>query len=469
MTNLWNIKELPPEQPIKLPGETVTALFWNGVKRRGPRVWLREKKFGIWHTWTWDRVGEAVREVANGLLSLGLARNDVVSILANTVVEWILADLGTLSCGGVVSGIYPTDATSQVHYLCEDSSTTLLFVEDEEQLDKALAVRSRLPLLRKIIVFDMKGLRELDDPMVISFDALRELGRQYAAAHPTTLEERIAAVKPEDLLMLIYTSGTTGKPKGAMSSHAAVIAGIRTTDIMLPQDESDERMCFLPLCHLAERLMGEYLSLYTGTRLNFVEHPETVPENVREISPSMLFAVPRVWEKFYSNIIISVKEATYLQQRLYGWAIGVGHQVAERYLDQQPIGTLLKLKFTLARWLALGNVRKTIGIDRARYLYTSAAPISPSLIRWYFDLGIPMFEGWAQTESGGIAMQTRAGHVKLGTVGQAVPGMEARVDPATGELLIRGKSVFMGYLNMPEKTAEAVVEKMKSGDSGIHG
>jgi long-chain acyl-CoA synthetase len=211
-----------------------------------------------------------------------------------------------------------------------------------------------------------------------------------------------------------------------------------------------------------------YFALYTGTRLNFVENPETVPENVREISPTAMFAVPRVWEKFYSGIIMSVKESTYLQQKLYEWAIGVGHQVADRFLNQQPINSLLKFKFTLARWLALDNVRKSIGIDKARCLYSSAAPISPSLIRWYFALGIPMFEGWGQTESGGVATQTRPGHVKLGTIGKVVPGMEVKVDPTTGELLIRGKSLFMGYLNMPEKTAETVDKDgwLHTGDVG---
>jgi len=468
VTNLWNIKELPPERPITVPGDTMTALFWNAVERRGPRVWLREKKFGIWRTWTWDRVGEAVREVGNGLLSLGFARGECVSVLANTVVDWVLADLGALSCGGVVSGIYPTDAPSQVHYLCEDSSTVLLFVEDEEQLDKALEVRPRLPLLRKIIVLDMKGLRELDDAMVISFDALRELGRQYAATHPGALHERIAACRPEDLAMLVYTSGTTGKAKGAMSSHGGLIAGVRTIDNLMQQNEGDERMCFLPLCHIAEKLAGYYAALCAGAVLNFVENPETVPENVREISPTTMGAVPRVWEKFYSSITIAVKEGTYLQQKLYHWAIGVGHQVAERFLDEQPIGKLLKLKFTVARWLALNNVRKWCGIHRARYLYTSAAPISPSLIRWFFALGIPMFEAWGLTEGGGTATQNRPGHVKLGTIGKAAPGVEVKVDPQTGELLIRGKCVFIGYLNLPERTAEALDKDgwLHTGDVG---
>lgn len=468
MTNLWNLKEIPFEKIEKVPGTTVTEVFWNAVNLRGSKPWLREKKFGIWNTWSWSQVGEVAAEIGNGLLSLGLARQEVVSVLSNTIIEWVLSDLGALSCGAVVSGIYPTDASGQVHYLCEDSRTTFLFVEDEEQLDKALDVRDRLPLLRKIIVFDMKGLRDLNDPMVISLEALRGLGRKFVVEHPNALDDRIKEIKSSDLAMLVYTSGTTGRPKGAMSSHAGLLAGIYNMDAAMPQTESDERMAFLPLCHIAEKLAGYYLAMYAGCKLNFVENPETVPENVREISPTVLFAVPRVWEKFYSGISMSVKESTKLQQALYKWAIGVGQKVAERFLKGETISATQKLKFIVARWLALDNVRKSIGIHNSRLLYTSAAPIAPDLIRWYFALGIPMYEAWGQTESGGPATMTRMGHVKLGTIGKALPGVEVNIDPQTGELLIRSKSLFLGYLNMPEKTEETLDKDgwLHSGDIG---
>ena len=224
---------------------------------------------------------------------------------------------------------------SQVHYLCEDSRTTVLFVEDDEQLDKALEVRDSLPLLRKIVVFDMEGLRNLDDPGVISLDALRALGRDYNAAHPDELQQRSDAVKPEDLAILVYTSGTTGKSKGAMHLHSGLVYTMRGYNSLITQNEDDERMCFLPLCHIAERMGGEYHALYTGAKLNFVENPETIPENVREIAPTVFVAVPRVWEKFYSGVLIALKEASRLQQMVYGWAIGVGTQIADRVLAQQ--------------------------------------------------------------------------------------------------------------------------------------
>ncbi|MEN9539500.1 MAG: hypothetical protein RLZZ126_1735, partial [Pseudomonadota bacterium] len=342
-------------------------------------------------------------------------------------------------------------------------------VVDDEQLDKALEVRDQLPKLRKIIVIDMEGLRALDDPGVISLDELRQLGRDFNARNADLLDQRIKLRKPQDLAILVYTSGTTGKPKGAMQSHGGLVFAARQANASLPQAENDERMCFLPLCHIAERVIGEYTSVYTGCLLNFVENPETIPENVREIAPHFLFAVPRVWEKFYSGVVIAIKEASPLQQAAYAWSIGVGQQVADKTLAGQPIDGLLKLKFNIAKGLALNNVRKMIGIHRARALLSGAAPISPDLIRWYLALGVPMLEGWGQTESGGLGTFTRVDRIKPGTIGPASPNMEVKVDETTGELLIRGRSVFMGYLNQPEKTAETIDAEgwLHTGDVGL--
>ena len=469
MSNLWDLSSIQPETRIVLEGDTIAAMFWNGVAQRGDQVWMRRKQLGIWRSWSWTQTGDAVREIAGGLMALGFQPGDTASILSNTVVEWVLADLAVLSCGGVSSGIYPTDAASQVHYLCEDSRTSILFVEDDEQLDKALEVRARLPGLRKVIVFDMDGLRELDDPGVIGLDALRALGRDHNALHPEQLAQRVGNCRPDDLAILVYTSGTTGKPKGAMHSNRGLVHTVRGYNTLIAQDQRDERMCFLPLCHIAERLGGEYHSLYAGAILNFVENPETVPENVREIAPTVFTAVPRVWEKFYSGVMIALKEASPLQQAAYGWGIGVGTQIAGQVLAGQPVNGWLKFKFTLARWIALDNVRKMIGIHRSRFLVTGAAPISPELVKWYLALGVPMLEVWGMTETCGAATGVPASRIKPGSIGPAASYNEVRLDPDTGEILVRGANVFMGYLNQPEKTAEALDADgwLHTGDVGV--
>ena len=447
-------------------GDTVPAMFWDGVARRGEQVALRQKDFGIWKPLSWNDFGTIVREVAMGLVALGAKPGEVTSVLSNTNREWVYADLGALSAGGVVNGIYPTDAAAQVEYLCADSSSVYLFVEDEEQLDKALEVRPRLPLLRKIIVFDMEGLRELDDAGVMSFDALRGLGRAHHAEHPGLLQERIASRKPEDLAVLVYTSGTTGKPKGAMISHRNIIFTCHAYNEFAPQDNTDERMAFLPLCHIAERLGGEYFPLLTGSIINFVENPDTVPENVREIQPTTFTAVPRVWEKFYSGVLISIRESTRPQQAAYAWAIDVGLRRARLIEEGKNVPALLGLTFALARVLVLNNIRRMIGVNRARILLTGAAPISPDLVRWYMALGLNMVEVWGMTESCGAVTSNPVERIKPGSIGVATKHAEVKLSPE-GELLVRGDSVFMGYLNLPEKTAETIRDGwLHTGDVG---
>lgn len=451
-----------------LAGDTVQALFWNAVAARKNDVWLRQKELGIWRAWTWHETGEIVKEIAMGLHALGMQVQDRVSILANTRAEWLWADLAILSLGGTSAGIYPTDAASQVHYILSDSQSRFLFVEDEEQLDKVLEVLPDLPHLVKIIVLDDKGLRHFEHPQVLSLEALRQLGAKATALDPQGLDTIRQASSPEHLAILVYTSGTTGKPKGAMHHHAGLVYAIRGHTQIIAQTPQDERMCFLPLCHIAERVGGAFVCMYTGTKINFVENPETVPENIREISPTIILAVPRVWEKFQSGVYLSLKESTKFEQLMFHWAIELGTTIADQFLNGRPIALHQRLAYRLAQWLVLANVRKSLGIDKARFLLSGAAPISPKILRWFFALGVPMFEIWGMTETCGGSCANYPGFIKLGSIGVPSPHNEMKLDPATGEILIRGPNIFSGYLNLPEKTKEVFDADgwMHTGDVG---
>ena len=278
--------------------DTIPKLFWHQVKARDTRTAFREKDLGIWRSTSWAQYGERARFVGMGLVKLGLARGEVVSVLAETVPEWLYADMGTMGAGGVTNGIYPTDSAKQVEYILSDSRSRFLFVEDDEQLDKFLDVRARCPDVRKAFVFDMEGLNDFSDPQVMPFGELLELGRAHDAANPGLWEQLVAASKAEELALLVYTSGTTGPPKGSMLAHRNVIFQIMNADAFVPMMPNAEQLAFLPLCHIAERTFTTFLPLRSGAVANFAESIETVSDNVREVAPTLFFAVPRIWERF---------------------------------------------------------------------------------------------------------------------------------------------------------------------------
>jgi len=441
-------------------------MIWNRVKKWPDRVAMREKALGLWREISWRELGDKVRHVALALDSLGLGQGDVACILSNTIPEWMFADLGILGLGAVSAGIYPTDAASQVSYLVNDSGAKLIFVENEEQLDKALTARADCPSLQHIVIFDMEGLRDFHDPMAISFDELLTRGDARDRQHPDRWAELIRRAEPDDLAILVYTSGTTGPPKGAMISHHNIVFQCVNGSTVLPNELGQSRIAFLPLCHIAERIFT-YQSLYNGAPPNFVENPETVPADMREVQPDFFLAVPRVWEKFYSGIRIALADATPLQRFAYERAIRVGYRIAEHKIAGTPVPTGLALKFKLAEALVLRNIRTMIGIDRAKWIATGAAPIAPDLIRWYLALGVDMLEVYGQTECTGLATTVTPDKIKTGTVGRSVPYAEVKISPE-GEILLRGDHVFLGYYNQPEKTAETIRDGwLYTGDVGF--
>jgi long-chain acyl-CoA synthetase len=447
--------------------DTIARSFLRSVETRGDRPAIREKKFGIWQPTSWREWLQISKDVAYALHATGFGRGDVASIIANAVPEWVYADMGILCAGGVSSGIYPTDSSSQVEYLINDSSTRVVFAEDEEQLDKILSCRSRCPTLQKIIVFDMEGLNAFSDPMVLSLAEFMALGRNHAQGREALWDEMIGSRTAGDLAILVYTSGTTGPPKGAMHSNRSVTHQMRHANDLFPSTDNEERLVFLPLCHVAERIGGYYLSLALGSVMNFAESPETVPDNLREVQPTAFLAVPRIWEKFYSGITIALKDATSFQNWMYRNALAIGNRVTEYKLQGDTPPLPLRLANRAAYYLVFRNIRRMLGLDRCRLAFTGAAPIAPDLIRWYLALGLDMREVYGQTENCGVATVMPPDRIKLGSVGKAAPWGEVAISPQ-GEILIRGDFLFSGYLNQPEKTAETIDAKgwLHTGDVG---
>jgi long-chain acyl-CoA synthetase len=457
----------PEQPPITVHGQdTLPRLFRHVTRERGDRVAMREKHLGIWRGISWREYGERARGVGLGLVALGLEPGDVVSIIADNGPEWLYTDLGVMSVAGIPNGIYTTDAARQVEYIVNDSGTRFFFAGNEEQLDKILEVRGRCPQLVKIFVYDMEGLHGFRDDQVMSFEALLELGARYDRDHPGAFDRLVEIPRPEDLAILVYTSGTTGPPKGAMLSHRNILFQLAYADFLTPLGEGDQQLSFLPLCHIAERTFTVFDPLYTGSTVNFAESLDTVPDNIREVAPALFFAVPRIWEKFYSGVALRMRDATWLGRFAYDRAVRIGLALAERKIAGRPPSLLQRLAFRIADFLVLDNVKRSIGLHRARGAATGAAPIAPELIRWYLALGINMVEVYGQTENTGLATAMPADRIKLGTVGVARPDTQVRLSPQ-GEILLKGPHVFMGYYGKPEKTAETVVDGwLHTGDVG---
>jgi long-chain acyl-CoA synthetase len=447
---------------IDIAGCDTMARLWRQVCReRGDAIAHREKKFGIWKSHSWSDYYRGGRSIALGLMELGLERGDVVSILSEDRLEWLYADMGIVAAGGISNGIYTTDSPEQVAFLVNDSHSVFLLVENDEQLDKVLAVREKMASLRKIIVFEHKGLRDFSDPDVIFLDELTRLGEQ-ATEGERRLAERIDAGSGEEVRMLIYTSGTTGEPKGAMITHRNVLFALQSMGQMLDVREHDEQLCFLPLSHILERMMAVELPIYKGGRVNFAESPETVFDNLREVAPHGFMAVPRLWEKIYSVLMDQRREATATGR----WAFDRAVQAGLDFLASEQPGWWLRWRHWFWDLIVLENLRDLIGMGRIRRAGTGAAPISPELIRWFNAIGVPLFEGYGMTESTGIISINTPERSSIGSVGRPIPDTEVKISDS-GEILVRGEHIFAGYWNKPDKTAEDIRDGwLHTGDSG---
>ena len=447
--------------------DTLAKLFLRRCLALGERTAHREKTLGVWRSHSWSAFLESARAIGLGLAALGLERGEVVSILSEDNKEWIYADLGVQCMGGIVSGVYPTDSAGQVAFLLENSASRFLIVENAEQLDKFLQIRDRVPGIRKCVVLDREGLHGFDDAQILFLDELYAIGRAAHDREPDRFRREAEASRPGDTAILIYTSGTTGRPKGAMISHRNIVCSAASALGALPTREGDEQLCFLPLCHVLERLVSVFVPIAAKSVVNFAESVETVFDNLREVSPASFTAVPRIWEKIHSRISAMSQDATATGRWAYARALACGMERAECLLEARPVPFALRLRYRLWDWLVLANLRRMTGLDGARYIATGAAPISPDLVKWYWAIGLVMLEGYGQTESSGVLSVNLPDRIALGSVGPAVPGVEIEI-AADGEILARGPLVFQGYWNDPALTAETVRDGwLHTGDVGF--
>ncbi len=446
--------------------ETTPQVFKNSVNKYGDRAALRKKEYGLWQDISWNEYYRLAGFIGSALISMGLEKGDCVSIIGDNCPEWVIADMGIQCAGGAVTGIYATNAWAQVEYVINDSKSRFFFVENEEQLDKWLMFRDRIDFLEKVIVWDTEGLRTFKDPMVMTFEELLETGRKAAEQNPGMIEKRSGEINPDDLSVLIYTSGTTGPPKGAMLTHRNVTWESHALASINDIYETDEILSFLPLCHIFERLFSVFAHITHGYTVNFVEKPDTVMDNMMEVSPTVGYAVPRIWEKYYSAILIKMSDATWFKRIVFGLALKIGMKRAGLIMAFKPVPSYLKGMYQLAYFAVFRKLKERLGFDRLRVAYSAAAPISPDVLRFFQSIGINLMEGYGQTEGTGAATISGMGKVKFGTVGRPLQGIQIKI-AEDGEILVKSPAVFKGYYGNPEATEETIKDGwLHSGDVG---
>ena len=446
--------------------DTLPKLFLRNVTQYRDRVALREKDLGIWKRVTWGDYYEHVRDFAMGLKALGFEPGDKVAILGDNCCEWIYADLAAQSLLGIAVGIYPTDVASQVKYILKNSDSKFVVARDQEQVDKVLQVKNELPLLKKVIVIDMKGLRRYKDPLIISFNETEKMGRTLHEQMPNFFEESIRSTRAEEVAIIVYTSGTTGDPKGAMISHKGMISMVRGLSQILDFRSGDSVVSVLPLCHIAEQMFSLIFPMYVGYTVNFAESVNTLQEDMKEISPTAFLNVPRIWEKMHSNIMIRMQDAIFFKRWVFKAMVPIGERVSQYRLENKPVPLHWRFLHWIAYLFLFRALKNQLGLLQTRIFVSGAAPLSPDLIKFYHSVGVPVRECYGMTEMSGISFMPKDHEIRVGGVGKPIPGVEFKLGE-DGEIFQKGDLVFVGYYGNPQATQDTIVDGwLHTGDVG---
>jgi len=456
---------------------TVAARVRDWADRLPDGIAMREKDFGIWQEITWSEYWDQVQDAGHALLALGVEPGDRVSIHSEDRPEWLILDIATVAVRGITVGLYPTNPAPEVRYLLSDSGSSVHLVEDQEQADKVMEVIDGLPGLKKIIHVEPRGFREWrDDDRFIFWDDFIALGRQHRESNPGALERVMGEAEADDVMTLVYTSGTTGPPKGAMLTNANVDYCI---DVLIgmparlpngnPPTPDDSILTYLPLCHVAERIFSTWHQVGFGCTLNFAESIETVQANLREIQPTLFFAVPRIWEKIHATIAIKARDATWFKRVWLTLGMKMASVIGRARVNNDGEHTpASRALYVIGYPLVFRAIKERIGLRRARYASSGASAIAPEVIRDFLGLGVPLHELYGMTENAAVATTNFPGRNKVGTVGEPYPDIGFRIDEETGEIQTKHPGVFKGYWGKPEKTEETFTVDgwLKTGDVG---
>jgi long-chain acyl-CoA synthetase len=444
---------------------TLVEVFWGNVERYATRPALRRRGADGWEVLTWAEYGTEVSRLAAGLVHLGLEPGDRVAILCSNRREWHLVDMAVLSVGGATVPVYPTSSSSQVAYVLTDAGCRIAVVEDNEQLAKVLLRRDELDGVEKVVVVD--GVEGLDHAFVLDLEHLAAVGDDVLDESPTVVQDRRAALRPDDLATIVYTSGTTGHPKGVTLLHRNLAQNLRNITAIVSIGPDDRFLSFLPLSHIAERTVSHFGQVVSGGETWFAESLASVPVDIQACRPTIFFAVPRVWEKFREGIREKVESSPAPRRELAERYLALAARDAGVTGAGDPLGLPERLQLKALDAIAGKAIRSGLGLDKVWFLVSGAAPVHPDLLRWFQGLGLPIAEVYGQTEDCGVTTLNPPGAIRIGTVGPPVPGVELQI-AEDGEVLVRGGHVTPGYHRNPEATAELLDTEgwMRTGDLG---
>ena len=443
--------------------DTLASLFWSRIETGDGRDAHLVKRDGAWRHLTWAEVGEVVRELAFGLLALGRRPGDAVAILAASRAEWVQADFAILSAGCTTVPIYPTDTPGQIADILEECEARTVIVEDRAQLSRVLEARDTLGHLEQVVVIEG---RDAHTALVLTWEELRRRGRDHAAMHKSLLAERVASIQLDDVATIVYTSGTTGTPKGVVQTHGNHMAALEALARIPGVEPGDVHLLFLPLAHSFARVEA-FMAVHRGLVTAFAESLDELGEDLREVRPDFVFAVPRVFEKAHARIAATVAAQPALRRWLFAQAMRVGREVSRLQQARRPIPTGLGLVRRAADRLVFSSVRRAFG-GRLRFAVSGGAPLSREIAEFFHAIGILIVEGYGLTEACPVLTFNRIADFKFGSVGQAIPGVELRIAP-DGEILARGPNIATrGYFKRPGDTTDVFAPDgwVRTGDIG---
>jgi long-chain acyl-CoA synthetase len=471
MREIANGVPLPPvnwsSRPTDPEADTFPKLAMRNARQAPDRVAIREKRYGIWQSYTWRRYVEEARLIALGLAALGFTRGDKVAVIGDNRPRLYWAMLATQALGGIPVPLYQDSVESEMQYILEHAETRFAVVEDQEQVDKLLHVRARCPRLEHIVYDEPRGMRQYTDPSLLSLEALQDQGRKFDAEHPGYADDEIAKGSFDDIAILCYTSGTTGRPKGTMLSQRNLIVTAENAVKREGLGPGDEVVAYLPMAWIGDHMFSFAQSIVAGFTTNCPESADTVLQDLREIGPTYFFAPPRIWENILTSVMVRIDDGSALRRRMVHFFLDVARRVERRRLSRQPVPAGDRLLYQIGRVLVYGPLSDNLGMRRIRVAYTAGEAIGPELFEFYRSLGINVKQLYGMTESSALVCIQKDGDVRLDTVGPPLPGVELRISPS-GEVLYRSPGVFAGYYKNPEATRETLEGGwVHSGDAGV--